>query len=490
MIIDQAALDAEVAAELAKVGLTPEGAALLPAEGEEVESVLSSAAHTADAEADTSGDEVIEETASPDADETPAEDNETETEAENADDASETPDETSETEDDPFADVLTDVPTAEMVEAQLAKSRIPTEWKERVTEYTSKWRDSVEKLASIGGETGIATAKPIIDVLSQPAPDEDARAQALATLLDNNFPVALELFADASGFLLADHRNNPQFPDDAKSAAWAYGNRLAENLFGVGLDTLHAYANLHAKYGQSLTPEKVDQFLQLEQGGYVDLESEMGLFRDAYPDSDLFERQRDKIAELERDLAAMKANPSAFASQQANAAAGVDPAMAEKALDAYDTSLKTRVDEAFNVIRERAGWSEGSTLAKLVNDAVWASLKNEPEYRALVKGLAQNAGLLDSGSFAVNATTLALSKKAQARFAEAARGISADLRAQTGNTRNAQLKAKAANAGGAPEPKPLGKPVNGQNGMTSLSTSDADIDALWNEFQATAYGGG
>lgn len=393
-------------------------------------------------------EEVIEEVAesAETAEEAAAEEDDAETPA----DESETTDESADEEAEPTFS-LDPIPSSD----ELNKfPRTNPEARAKLVELAAGWRADRALVDSIGGETVISVVKPLTDLLTKASSTPEERVPALATLVSSNPTVGMEIAEDFTRLVFGD------------PVAKAYGDKVSQELFGTDLLSMYGLAQLKADYGDKANPEHIKEFLKLEAAGIIDTTDGMNLFNSEFGGSELFEKQRQDNADLQRQLDEIKQNPAKFLTQP--------EIVSTKATEDFDKALMDRFEDGVKPIRETHRWKADSRVAKLANRAIIAELKEEPEYKEAMKQLSQSGQFIPGNMV----TTLAMNRlveKARGRYAEEVRGINSDLKGLTETSRNAQLQKRT-------ETKPKAAPLITREQEVHKVRRNDEIDNLWDEF--------
>ncbi len=132
---------------------------------------------------------------------------------------------------DNFQDLLDPIPTPESL---LAKhKRIPQETKDELVNLVTNWRQTHEQLQKFGGEEGVKVFEPVINLIRDPSPSQEAVQDAYAALFGANQQATLQMTFETAKFFLSD---------EAKQMGHgAIGDRILESVFGVDGQTIRDY---------------------------------------------------------------------------------------------------------------------------------------------------------------------------------------------------------------------------------------------------------
>lgn len=335
-------------------------------------------------------------------------------------------------------DLLDPLPTKEQILQQW--NRIPNEAKEAMSGYVEQARTYRDTMAKIGGEEAIPLFEPVAQFLSKPEPTIEDSVGAYASMFKANPLASARMVIDASSHFLRS--DEPGLKD--------VGDAIVRDVFG-----------------DDVTVEKLRGLLQLEAAGFVNLEEDLPSVQEN--GSTLFKKQESELSQARQEIRELKdliKNPEKIASAS------------EKSAEAeFVKDFDKRLDDVIAPFLERAGWTEAKGLTKFVKDSIKAELRNEPQYRDLVKHIRQQGEYNpDQLPWAVRQSMNALLKQGKAKQDLAIREVNADLRARVGASRNAKVKAEVEKA---TKPANLSLISNKQSPM-SASFSDP-LDAIENE---------
>ncbi len=301
---------------------------------------------------------------------------------------------------DNFQDLLDPIPTPESL---LAKhKRIPQETKDELVNLVTNWRQTHEQLQKFGGEEGVKVFEPVINLIRDPSPSQEAVQDAYAALFGANQQATLQMTFETARFFLSD---------EAKQMGHgAIGDRILESVFGVDGQTIRDY-------------------IQLEKAGYIDRENDLKLLDSEGVGSSLFEKQQSEIDQLRAELREANeriANPEKLLKKEQ-----------VEATTSFEEKVVNRITEATDPFVERGRWGKDSPLTKVVRNALVAELKNEPEFKSAIKAVQQNGE-----NYAIQQAVNTLVNKAKARMDNYNREINGQFKQRTETSRNAVVKEK------------------------------------------------
>lgn len=386
------------------------------------------AAHTEESEPET--EEVVEETgeATPtDEPEAPAEEGELDTQ-----------------------DLLDPLPTKDQIFQSEKWKRIPNEAKEAMAGYVEQARTFRDQMEAIGGTEAIELFKPVSNLLTKPDPTVEDSVGAYASLFKANHIAAARMVIDASTHFL--NSDEPGFKD--------VGAAIVRDVFGDGV-----------------TVERLRGLLKLEEAGFVNLDEDLPAVEEN--GSTLFKKQETALSQAQqkiRELEDLIKNPEKIASaSEVNAEAE------------FTKDFDKRFTDAVTPFIQRGRWTEAKALSQFVSNAILSELRNDPQYKDVVKHVKQNGAYsAENATFAVRQAVNSLINKAKARYDAAIKGVNADLKNLAGSSRNANLKkeiekqTKPANISLVPKtpPSPFGS--------TFVDPRAAGEEEAWKEFKASA----
>jgi hypothetical protein len=321
---------------------------------------------------------------------------------ETQEEAVEQPEEVTEAPDDDFQDLLDDLPSREQIDAKW--NRIPEAARGAMSEFVEQTRTLRDSISKLGGEEAIPIFEPVKNLLSSADPDAVQTSTAYASMFQANPKASARMVVDAASHFMRSEEAG--FKD--------VGDAIARDVFGV--DVKH-----------------IQGLIQLEKAGFVNLEEDLPAVMEN--GSTLFQQQQSELQKAQDEIKKLQEqirNPEKLISTtEANAEAD------------FEKNFGTRVDTAIKPFVDRARWTGAAKLTEIVKDSILAGLRNEPEYKDVVKHVRQAGFNGEKLSFAESQAIKSLESKAKARFELAMKGINADFKAIAGSSRNAQAKEKA-----------------------------------------------
>lgn len=305
-------------------------------------------------------------------------------------------------------DLLDPLPTKDQILQQW--NRIPNEAKEAMSGYVEQARTYRDTMAKIGGEEAIPLFEPVAQFLSKTEPSIEDSVGAYASMFKANPLASARMVIDASSHFLRS--DEPGLKD--------VGDAIVRDVFG-----------------EDVTVEKLRGLLEIEKSGMIDYEEDIASVRQ--DGSTLFKKQETELTQARqkiRDLEDLVKNPEKIASaSEVNAEAE------------FTKDFDKRLDDAFAPFLERGRWTEAKGLSKFVKDSIKADLRNEPQYRDLVKHIRQQGSYsADQLPWAVRQSMNALITKAKVKQDLAIKEVNNDLKALAGSSRNAKVKAEVEKA--------------------------------------------
>lgn len=357
---------------------------------------------------------------------------------------------------------LDEIPTAE----ELQKfPRTNPEAKAKMVELADGWRETKVKLESVGGEKGVEVLQPLAQILTKAEASNEELDTALSSILNENQEVGTQLLA-AGAYLMLNYADDPKIK--------SYGDRIAQFTFGATPEALREIGSVVKEFDTNA--EHIKDLLKLEAAGMI-TDADHDAFRANYGGSELYDKQLAEIERLKAENATIKANPQAL----------LEPIVdSSQAVRDFEQTLLERIETGVAPIRETGRWTADMVLAKTVNDAIMASLRDEPEYKEALKVLRRD-GDFRKDNLAMTTALATLSGKAKGRFQQAVRGINADLRKISETSLNAKRKVdteKVEKDKKEVETKTTSTPVVADPLTNPFGRPRENVEDLWKQYTA------